>query len=324
MTTHALAPDATSGEVEEPTAMREAQLRPIVVGVDGSKESELALDWAVDEARRRGLSLHLVHAHALAGAMSSAPHGAPTSWHDPGWVLRAARERVAILGVDHSVDLVVTDEDVLVTAATALVAASAGADTVVVGTHRHGALEAALLGSTSLRVASNAACPVVVVRRPASRDVAHPQIVIGVDGSPESADALAYAFHRASDQGLPLTVISAWAGDVDVEALRVTDAVADEVRAAAVNARLVALRRAVGPWREKFPDVRVHTIVAAGRPADVLVDESWAAELVVVGSHGRGSFRGLLLGSVSEDVLHRAHCPVAVVRSMAPDNSVSS
>ncbi len=316
-TTDEVAIPATGQVAELPAegAPRQADLRPIVVGVDGSAESELALDWAVDEARRRGLSLHLVHARALAASMSSPPHGAPTRWHDPAWVLRAARERVTILSVDHPVDLVVTDEDVLVTAASALVAASAVADTVVVGTHRHGALEAALLGSTSLRVATHAACPVVVVRRPASRDVAHPQIVIGVDGSPESGDALAYAFHRASDQGLPLTVICAWAGDVDVEALRVSDAVADEVRAVAVDAQLAALRQTVDPWREKFPDVRVHTIVAGGRPADVLVDESWAAELVVVGSHGRGSLRGLLLGSVSESVLQRAHCPVAVVRS---------
>lgn len=299
------------------TTTGRADLRPIVVGVDGSTESELALDWGVDEARRRGLSLHLVHARRLAGSMSSPPHGGPTTWHDPAWVLRAARDRVSILGVDHLIDLVVSDEEVLVPAATALIAASSAADTVVVGAHRRGPFETALLGSTSLRVAAHAACPVVVVRRPASRDVAHPQIVIGVDSSSAPTDALAYAFHRASDQGLPLTVICAWTGDVDVEALDVTDAVGDEVRAAAVNAQLAALRETVRPWREKFPDVRVHVIVATGTPADVLVDESWAAELVVVGSHGLGGLRGLLLGSVAESVLHRAHCPVAVVHSVS-------
>lgn len=318
-TMHELAHRASGRALEmtATTAIPPGDLRPIVVGVDGSPESELALDWGVDEARRRGLSLHLVHARELAGSMASAPHGAPTSWHDPAWVLRAARDRVSILSVDHPVDLVVTDEDVLVPAATALVAASAAADTVVVGTHRHGPVEAALLGSTSLRVAARAACPVVVVRRPASRDVAHPQIVLGVDAASRSGDALAYAFHRASDQGLPLTVICVWAADIDVEALRVTEAVADEVSAAAANARLADLREIVRPWREKFPDVRVHVIVAPGTPADVLVDESWAAELVVVGSHGLGGLRGLLLGSVTDSVLHRAHCPVAVVRSIA-------
>lgn len=315
-TTHEIAHTASEQALEVPvTTQSRGDVRPIVVGVDGSTESELALDWGVDEARRRGLPLHLVHARELSGSMSSAPHGAPTSWHDPAWVLRAARDRVAILSVDHPIDLVVTDEDVLVPAATALVAASAVADTVVVGTHRHGPLEAAVLGSTSLRVAAHAACPVVVVRRPASRDVAHPQIVIGVDGSSRSSEALAYAFQRASDQGLPLTVICAEAGDIDVEALRVSDAVADEVRAAAANAQLATLRETVRPWREKFPDVRVHVIVSAGPPADVLVDESWAAELVVVGSHRLGGLRGLLLGSVTDSVLHRAHCPIAVVRS---------
>lgn len=316
-TTHQTDPAASERPLEVPATAPPGDARPIVVGVDGSTESELALDWAVDEARRRGLALHLVHARELAGSMSSPPHGAPTRWHDPRWVLRAALDRVALLGVDHPVDLVVTDHDVMVPAATALVTASASADTVVVGTHRRGPLEAAVLGSTSLRVAARASCPVVVVRRPASRDVAHPQIVVGVDGSSGSGAALAYAFRRASDQGLPLSVVLAWSDDTDVEALRVVDAVADETRAAAVNSRLAVLRETVRPWREAFPDVRVHLIVTAGPATDVLVAESWAAELVVVGTHRLGGLRGLLLGSVTESVLHHARCPVAVVRSDA-------
>lgn len=276
--------------------------RPITVGVDGSRESELALDWAVDEARRRGLSLHLVHARSA---------------RDPGWVIRAARQRVMSLGVDHPVRLVVTEDDVVTTAWAALVAASAVADTLVVGISRQADRSTVLRDSTALRVAARAACPVVVVRRPSSREVAPPQVIVGVDGSSHSDGALAYAFHRASDLGLPLTVIRAWTGHVAVESLRTTDAIADGARAAAVDAQLATLQQTVGPWQEKFPDVLVHVVVAAGNPPSVLVDESRAAELVVVGGHGRGDGEDFPAGSVSAGVLWRARSPVAVVRSFS-------
>ena len=78
---------------------------------------------------------------------------------------------------------------------------------------------------------------------------------------------------------------------------------------------------AIAQWAATFPNVDVRTRVTQGRPADVLVDASAGAELVVVGSRGRGGFRGLLLGSVSRGVLHQAHCPVAVLRPFSPDDS---
>jgi nucleotide-binding universal stress UspA family protein len=78
---------------------------------------------------------------------------------------------------------------------------------------------------------------------------------------------------------------------------------------------------AIAQWATQFPNVDVWTRVMQGRPADVLVDASEGAELVVVGSRGRGGFRGLLLGSVSRSVMHRAHCPVAVIRPLTPNNS---
>jgi nucleotide-binding universal stress UspA family protein len=72
-------------------------------------------------------------------------------------------------------------------------------------------------------------------------------------------------------------------------------------------------------WGEKYPDVRVQRVVTRDRPARALVDESRRAQLVVVGSRGRGAAAGLLLGSVSHAVLYRAHCSVAVVRPPAED-----
>ena len=74
------------------------------------------------------------------------------------------------------------------------------------------------------------------------------------------------------------------------------------------------MRRLAGP-REEFPGVDLLEKVVGGDPAAALVDESRGAELIVVGSHGRGGLGGILRGSVSHTLLHHAHCPVAVVRS---------
>jgi nucleotide-binding universal stress UspA family protein len=70
----------------------------------------------------------------------------------------------------------------------------------------------------------------------------------------------------------------------------------------------------VEPWTAKIPDVRVEPIVAAGHPASVLFAASRGSALVVVGSRGRGSLAGALLGSVSQDLLRHSHCPVTVAR----------
>lgn len=293
------------------TVPHPADVRPVVVGVDGSQASDRALDWAIDEAQRRGLPLRLLHAREVMAYSASVLPVDPVGWDDPQWVLQAAHARVTELAPQQ----VLVKEDVLGTpASTALITASSRADTIVVGARKHGTLGAVVLGSTSLRVASHAACPVVVIHDVPPVTATSPRIVVGVDGSRTSDDALAYAFERAHEQGLPLTVVHAWPGDLTVEIMRVTEAIADEVRAAAVNAQLAAVQAQLAPWRARLPDVAVHVVLPAGNPQQALVEESATASLVVVGSRGLGSLRGMFLGSVSEGVLHHAHCPVAVVR----------
>ncbi|WP_295695787.1 universal stress protein [Lapillicoccus sp.] len=297
------------------TVPHPADVRPVVVGVDGSQASDRALDWAIDEAQRRGLPLQLLHAREVLAYSASVLPVDPVGWDDPQWVLQAAHARVTALAPEQ----VLAEKDVLGTpASTALITASSRADTIVVGARKHGNLGAALLGSTSLRVASHAACPVVVIRDLPPVTGSTPRIVVGVDGSPTSDDALAYAFDRADAQGLPLTVVHAWPGDLTVEIMRVTEAIADEVRAAAANAQIAAIQAQIAPWRLRFPQVPVQVLVPAGDPQQALVEESATATLVVVGSRGLGSVRGMFLGSISEAVLHHAHCPVAVVRPTGP------
>ena len=284
-------------------------IRPIVVGVDGSGSGARALDWAIDEASRRGRPLHLVHARETTDSMASSFVSAPPSWDDPEWVVRDAREHVA----SRAPQLVVTSSDELSPASSALVAASEHADTVVVGARGRGALGTALLGSTSHRVATHAGCPVVVVREAVVPSDASPRVVVGVDGSALSAEAVGYAFATASERSLPLTVVHAWSGQ-ELAALDVPAAVANEVWAAAADHQRIQTEESIVGWSEKYPDVTVRITVPHGPPVDALVTESELTELLVLGSRGLGPFRGVLLGSVSEAVLHRAHCPVAVVR----------
>jgi nucleotide-binding universal stress UspA family protein len=278
----------------------------VVVGVDGSPGSDAALDWAVDEAARRRLPLHLVHAtnvdYLVAAAMLN-PGDAPPAVDD---LVEAAPDKV----VAGWPELRVTAEASTGAAAHDLVARSEGAECVVVGAEGKSAVRGAL-GSVSLQVAMHARCPVVVVRT-AEAGVAEGPVVVGVDGSAISYEALGHAFERASLRGVPLTVVYAWWIEF-VDGVVVTTPGSPQWRAVEERQRLTLAETMAG-WRERHPDVTVDVHIEHSRPIDAITAASEGASLVVVGARGRGGFRGLLLGSVSHGVLHRAHCPVAVVR----------
>jgi nucleotide-binding universal stress UspA family protein len=164
-------------------------------------------------------------------------------------------------------------------------------------------------------MATRANCPVVIVRGAhAEEDDGSPRpVVLGVDGSATSEAATEFAFAAATARDVPLVAVHTWwdpvigptvAKLIDVEAID-----ADERR------RLV--ERLAG-WTAKYPDVAVETVVSRDFPARVLLRQAAQAQLVVVGSRGHGELAGLFLGSVSNALVHRAPCPVAVVR---PDAS---
>jgi nucleotide-binding universal stress UspA family protein len=280
---------------------------PIVVGVDESAQSRLALDWAVDEAQRRGVPIELVHAQAM-------PLRGPaveTAFTRPGvdGVLEEAAARVNQLAPH--VEVVTSGGHG--SAAPMLVDASRDATMLVVGARGRGALRSAMLGSTSLDVAAHAHSPVVVVRELSQVLPDRPGVVVGIDGSPLSEAALAEAFRQADARGLPLTVVHAWFLDYSGTGLAVL-ATDDQIRELAEEERSVAAD-AVDRWSRTYPGVTVRQHVLNAHPVQALVDHSKGAELLVVGSRGRGGFGGLVLGSVSQGVLHHAHCPVMVVRS---------
>lgn len=285
----------------------------IVAGVDGSECALQAVRWAAAEASRRRLPLRLVAAHTVpAGGFV----GDPGLGVDPRTVLRDVvlgnLAAAATVAGDAVPGLDVQQADVEGDAAAVLAGESHRAALVVLGDRGLGGFTGLLLGSVAVALSAHAACPVVVVRG----DEADPSVprrepvVVGVDGSPGSDAAVEFAAGAALQRGVPLVALHA-VRDVSADAATAPlvdwDAVESGERQALAD-RLAGVRAA-------HPDLVLRERVVRDRPARALVDESRGAQLVVVGSRGRGGLRGLLLGSVSQQLLHHAHCPVAVVRS---------
>lgn len=276
----------------------------ILVGVDGSPSSIAAVDWAVRDAALHGRALTLVHVLAPPVVMTFPETPMPPGYTD--WQReqgeRFLREALKITE-GHGVQ--VAAETIVGSTVPMLVDLSQEATMMVVGCRGQGRLRRSLLGSVSSDLVRHAHCPVAVIHEAPARDRA--AVVVGIDGSPVSEAATAVAFEEASLRGVELIAVYAWhdSGVLDFPGI---DAAAMES-----DGELVLAERLAG-WRERYPDVTVRRVVACDRPADQLIEQSQSAQLVVVGSHGRGGFAGMLLGSVSLAVVQSAHAPVIVVR----------
>lgn len=213
----------------------------ILVDVDGTASGRDAVEWAMREARRRGVDFHVL------------------SGQEPEQVLRFAGDAAMI----------------------------------VVGSASLLKMDDLAAGSNAMAVAARARIPVVVVR-PGLPDVAAGpsagRVVVGVDGTALSETAIDFTFAEARDLGCGVTLVHA----VEHEGQR------------------SAAETMLAPLTAKADDVR--TVIATGLASQALIEESAGARMLVVGSRGRGGLGGMLLGSVSQAVVHRAHCPVAVVR----------
>lgn len=293
----------------------------IVVGVDGSPDGNAAMQWAVHEATMRNVALTLVHAAARL------PAGSPVlEWSGeslPAEVVQQldANARQVLTDAAKLVDDMTRERRLRVNSelsaagpVASLVELSSKADMVVVGRSGHGALERALLGSVSTGLVHHAHCPVAVIHSDFSPP---PQgcVLVGIDGSPASELATAIAFDEASWRGVDLVALHAWT-DAEVPDLPSREW-AGTTRTSWTRLRSAAeetlVERLVG-WRERYPDVTVHRVVVTNRPAQHLIERSASAQLVVVGSHGRGGFAGMLLGSVGTAVVQAVRAPVIVAR----------
>ena len=279
----------------------------IVVGVDGSEQSANALEWGVARALLGGHPLEVVNTYTVLPAMSFYGYQGvagqqPVEWLAEGsqQLLEAAAGRVRELAPD----LPCTLTSRLGHAAPVLAAVAEGASTLVLGRRGLGAAASAVFGSVSNRLAVEAPCPLVVVG-----DGPLPTggpVVVGVDGSAYGTQALRFAVAEAAARGTAVRAVVAY--DLPHPAFR-----ADPELTARMRAEVEAEAAASIDLAEVPSGVAVETVTVEGPAAPAILANAEDAQLVVVGSHGKGFVRRILLGSVSRQVLSEAERPVAVV-----------
>ena len=283
----------------------------MVLGYDATPHSDTALAWAVDYASNHRRPLLIVHAAGVptvyasfAGPVENRKELRIAGRRTTDLALVQARRLAPDLDVRVHLSLG-NPHDVLLDSLT-------GAHLLVLGTRGRGSVASLLLGSVSVGVSAHAPCPVAVVRAAERRDprsVYADRVVVGVDGSDASMAALDAAFEVASSRQRALAVVHAWGGAFlyrDLTSYQVLLETSDE------HERIVA--ESLAGFSEKYPDVTVTVHQDEGEPGRTLVQASRDADLVVVGSRGRGDAAATLFGSVSRHVVEHAHCPVFVVR----------
>jgi nucleotide-binding universal stress UspA family protein len=271
----------------------------IVVGYDGKPQSIAALAWAAKLASLQG--------GTIVATTIIDPREAPrgVAWPESYWteIEDKAREVCARwpdvrFGTERHTGHLVPR----------LVRTAHDSSMLVVGSKGHGLVGEILLGSVSQSAARHAAVPVVVVRTPQNPESG--RIIVGADGSEPSARALEFACDMARLTGDKIVALRAW-HPATVVADRygympppTTDTI-DDAEA--------ALGRAVDDVRTAHPEIAIEGEIFYGAAERGLIDASSNAAMVVVGSRGHTAVGETLIGSVSKAVLHKAHCPIAVV-----------
>ena len=281
----------------------------IVVGIDGSPHSERAALWAAREAVAHGRGLTLLFAILPSVSSITFGPGVPVSPDGIDEIREVAGNELRALAEALPCKDILTAL-VIGAPSGALFDASLTAETIVVGSRGRGGFKGLLLGSVSVQITAHAQCPVVIIREEPITDARN--IVVGIDGSPASQAALAFAFDQASTHGWNLVALHAW--DIpSYDLLVFSDSsypvalsrnIEDEIRLTAV---------ALGGFTEKYPDVKVETRIIRGNTAEALVAAAVDASMLVVGTRGHGRIVGAIVGSISRSVMHESAVPIAVV-----------
>jgi nucleotide-binding universal stress UspA family protein len=281
----------------------------VLVGTDGSPHAQAAVRWASEEAQRRGATLEVLHAYQeVWGADRHLPREnllevarshAEEIISDAEIAAHEVAGKVpvrAVASVGHPVDI--------------LLRAAAHATVVVVGSRGLGGFTSLLLGSVGQGVAMHAPCPVVVVRGRTTAD--RGPVAVGADASDSGSHAIGLAFEEAASRECDLLAVRTYQTLVPPWGPELLPLLPSPEHQDAAERQ--ALQELLEPWREKYPQVAVKTLVARDETGLLLTDVSLAAQLVVVGHRGRGSLTGSVLGSVGLRLLHHAGCPVMITR----------
>lgn len=283
--------------------------RPIIVGVTDSSASRKAVDWAAERAARTGSPIMLVH--MLDSYLATLENQTYHEQHraEAQQLVDAAAEQVRAVapGVAIETQLFTGSSvpEVFVKAA-----AGADAELVVVGSDTRGrAAQQRSQGTGSLRIAAAGDVPVVIV--PDIPLEGRRGVVVGIDGSDTAAKAFDFAVAEASARAEPLIAVHGWFDP----SMRLGGEFMIAETEAQTKARVEEfVQELYAKHAQAHPGLEIDTRVVARVPADALAEAAESATLLVVGSHGRGAFRRLLLGSVSHEVLTKLVGPTAVVR----------
>ena len=285
----------------------------ILVGVDGSPPSKVAVDWAAREAAMRGVPLSIIHVIQSPAVRMwpevPMPRDVLARMERDSEEMLSDASRIAKAATAETRQIHIETETIAGGVLPTLIDLSKDAEMIVAGCRGTGPINRRLLGSVSRGLIQHAHAPVAVIHDedPLMAYPAKSPVLVGIDGSPVSEAATAVAFEEASRRGVDLVALHVWSDfalyDVPETELPTLQRRAEET-----------LSERLAGWQERYPDVHVRPVVALNRPVHQLLERSEAAQLTVVGSHGRGGFTGMLLGSVSLAVAESARMPVLVVR----------
>ncbi|WP_076471874.1 universal stress protein [Micromonospora avicenniae] len=288
--------------------MNSSDGQAVVVGVDGSEPALRAVRLAATEATRRQRPLRVIHGFIwpLLHVPLTIPSGPPAG-------LREQAEQIVAAAVAEAETTApgvrVTGETIDGEATAVLLGETAAAAMIVLGDRGLGGFSALVVGSVAIQVASYADCPVLVARGAPRTEG---PVVVGVDGSQSSILALGFAADTAAARGAELLAVHAYRHPTSTGPGDMQPLVYDEAQLHGEEERVLA--ESLAGLADRYPELHVTRQAVRARPGKALTEASRTAQLVVVGGQGRGEFTGLLLGSVSQSVLHHADCPVAVVR----------
>lgn len=285
------------------------QKRPVIVGVDRGPDQDDLVRLAVREAALRRCPLHIAHAIQL-----PLPGGSSSDHEESGSAAEAGSRLVdhyKRLAREEFPSVAIAGELPMGHAAAVLIERSADAEVIVIGHRGSGGFPRLPLGSVSWQVATHAECPVIVLRPPESTEPPDNRVVVGVDTDEAALQALDAAYVEADLRGARLDAVHC-ATHIDASPTGAITTMPPDY--------LVPKRgpqeffdEEIRKRRDRYPDVDVHLRIGHTSPGSLLTEVSQGAGLLVVGSHRRSGVRTFLLGSVSAEVLHTAHCPVAVV-----------